>query len=269
MSEQKYKNMETPFHKRNKTITFAGNINVKNMAKKETKKKIQEADKKLENFEEALTRTELFIEKYQKQLTIGVLVILVVAVGFVFFKKMIVAPRQKEAVSQMWMAEKYFERDSFRLALNGDGNNPGFLDIMDEYKITRAANLSKYYAGICYLNLGQYDDAIASLKAFKSDDLMLSVIAVGAIGDAYMQLNDKETASKYYLQAARKGETDFITPVYLIKAGEVLEDLGELDKALECYQQIRDKYPKSREGQNIEKYITRVELRKELGAASR
>jgi tetratricopeptide (TPR) repeat protein len=239
------------------------------MARKETKKKIQEADKRLEHFEEALTKTELFIEKYQKHLTIGVLVVVLLVVGFVFFKKMIIAPRQKEALSQMFMAEKYFERDSFNLALNGDGNNPGFLDIIDEYKMTKAANLARYYSGISYLHLGQYDDAIASLKAFKSKDLMLSVIAVGAIGDAYMQLNDKETAAKYYLDAARKGETDFITPVYLLKAGEVLEDLNDLDQALKCYEEIRDKYPKSREGQNIEKYITRVELRKKLSASAR
>ncbi len=269
MSEQKYKNMETPFHKRNKTITFAGNKNITYMAKKETKKKIQEADKRLENFEEALTRTELFIENYQKQLTIGVLAIVIVVVGFVFFKKMIIAPKQQEALSQMFMAEKYFERDSFRLALNGDGNNPGFLDIINEYKMTKAANLAKYYAGISYLHLGQYNDAIASLKAFKSKDLMLSVVAVGAIGDAYMQLNDKQTAAKYYLEAAKKGETDFITPIYLLKAGEVLEDLGDLDKALKCYEEIRDTYSKSREGQNIEKYITRVELRKDLASGEK
>ncbi len=258
--------MKTPFHKRNKTITFAGNLNKRNMAKKATKKKIQEADKRLESFEDALTKTELFIENYQKQLTIGALVIVLVVVGFVFFKKMVIAPKQKEALSQMFVAEKYFERDSFNLALNGDGNNPGFLDIIDEYKMTKAANLAKYYAGISYLNLGQYEDAIDRLKSFKSDDLMLSVIAVGAVGDAYMQMGDKETASKYYLEAAHKGKTDFITPIYLIKAGEVLEDLGDLDQALECYQEIKDKYPKSKEGQNIEKYITRVELEKKLGS---
>ncbi len=236
------------------------------MAKKETKKKIQEADKRLENFEDALTKTELFIEKYQKQLTIGVLAIVLVVVGFVFFKKMVIAPRQKEALSQMFVAEKYFARDSFNLALNGDGNNPGFLDIMDEYKMTKAANLSRYYAGISYLNLGQYEDAIDLLKSFKSDDLILSVIAVGATGDAYMQLGDKETAAKFYLEASHKGKTDFITPIYLMKAGQVLEDLGNLDQALGCYQEIRDKYPKSKEGQNIEKFITRVELEKKLGS---
>jgi len=236
------------------------------MAKKETKKKIKEADKRLENFEEALTRTELFIEKYQKPLTIGVLAVVLIVVGFVFFKKMIIAPKQREAVSQMWMAEKYFERDSFNLALNGDGNNPGFLDIIDEYKMTKAANLAKYYSGICYLNLGQYDDAIANLKSFKGDDLMLSVIAVGAVGDAYMQMEDKETAVKYYLEAAQKGEIDFVTPIYLMKAGELLEDQKDYDKALEVYTEIKDDYPESREAQNIDKYITRVELRQKLGA---
>ncbi len=234
------------------------------MAKKETKKKVQEAEKRLENFEEALTRTELFIENNQKEITIGVIILLAVVGAFLFFQKLIIQPRQKEAVSQMWMAEKYFQLDSFRLALNGDGNNPGFLDIISDYKMTKAANLSKYYAGICYLQMGQYEDAIAQLKAFKKKDLMLSVVATGAIGDAYMQLGDKENAAKYYLEAARLEKDDFLTPIYLMKAGYVLEDLSRFDKALTCYETIRDEFPKSREGQNIEKYITRVELRKKL-----
>ncbi len=239
------------------------------MAKKETKKKVEEAEKRLENFEEALTRSELFIQNHQKEI-FGVAIALLLIVGaFLFFNKMIIQPRQKEAVSQMWMAERYFERDSFRLALNGDGNNPGFLDIISDYKMTKASNLARYYAGICYLQMGQYDDAIAQLSDFKGKDLMLSVVAVGAIGDAYMQLNDKEKAAKYYLEAAHKEEDEFLTPIYLMKAGNVLEDLQHYDKAMECYETIRDQYPKSREGQNIEKYITRVELRKKLSENAR
>ena len=238
------------------------------MVKKETKKKIKKTEKQVEGFEEALTRTEQFIEDNQKVLTIIVGVIIVIVVGFTLFKKMIVLPKNKEALSQMYVAEDYFEKDSFNLALNGDGNNLGFLDIIDQYKITKAANLAKYYAGISFLHLGQYEDAIHYLSIFHSHDLMISVVAKGAMGDAYMQLGEEEKALEYYIKASKSSKTDFVTPIYLMKAGEVMEDLKKYDRALAVYTEIRDNYPKSKEGQNIEKYITRVKLLKELGAPS-
>ena len=239
------------------------------MVKKATKKKIESTEKKVESFEEALTRTEQFIEDNQKILTIIVGVIVVIVVGFTFFKKMVVLPKYKEALSQMYVAEDYFEKDSFNLALNGDGNNLGFLDIIDQYKITKAANLAKYYAGISYLHLGQYDDAIDYLSHFHSSDLMVSVVALGAVGDAYMQLDNKEKALEYYLKAANKSKADFVTPIYLMKAGEVMENLKQYDKALEAYTEIKNKYPKSDESRNIDKYITRVKLSKELAATEK
>ncbi len=239
------------------------------MVKKETKKKIKKTEKQVESFEEALTRTEQFIEDNQKILTIIVGVIVVVVVGFTFFKKMVVLPKYKEALSQMYVAEDYFEKDSFNLALNGDGNNLGFLDIIDQYKITKAANLAKYYAGISYLRIGQYEDAIDYLTRFHSKDLMVSVVALGATGDAWMQLGDKEKALEYYLKASEKSKAGFVTPIYLMKAGEVLENLKRYDKALEVYNEIKDNYPESKEAQNIEKYITRVELSKELAASGK
>ena len=51
------------------------------------------------------------------------------------------------------MAEIYFEKDSFNLALNGDLNSAGFIDIADDYSSTKTGKLANYYAGICYLNL--------------------------------------------------------------------------------------------------------------------
>ncbi len=239
------------------------------MVKKETKKKIQKTEKQVESFEEALTRTEQFIEDNQKILTIIVGIIVVIVVGYTFFRRMVVQPKYKEALTQMYVAEDYFEKDSFNLALNGDGNNLGFLDIIDQYKITKAASLAKYYAGISYLRLGQYEDAIAYLTKFHSKDLMVSVVALGATGDAWMQLGDKKKALEYYLKAAGKTGAGFVTPVYLMKAGTVLEELKDYDKALEVYNKIKDKYPESREAQNIEKFITRVKLSKELAASGK
>ncbi|NOY36045.1 MAG: tetratricopeptide repeat protein [Chlorobi bacterium] len=227
------------------------------MAKKG--KEVQ-TEHRMENFEEALTKTEQFIEDNQKILTIIVGIIVIIVIGFTVYRRYVVAPKQKEAMSQMYVAEQYFERDSFNLALNGDGNNLGFLDIIDTYGITKSANLAKYYTGICFLHLGKYEDAIDYLSKFKSKDKMLSVIAKGALGDAFMQTGDTQKALDHYLQAGNASDNAFLAPIYLMKAGEVLESLDEYNRALTIYREIQEKYPKSQEGRNIDKYISRVEL---------
>ena len=137
----------------------------------------------LQEVESALTRTEQFLESNSKLIGIVVGAIVVVAVGYLGLNKFYLEPRQKEAQEQMFMAQNYFEKDSFNLALNGDGNNPGFLDIIDDFGSTNAGNLSNYYAGVSYLNMGQFEKAIDYLKRFDTDDLLLGPISVGAQGE--------------------------------------------------------------------------------------
>jgi len=210
--------------------------------------------------EQALTSTEHFIETNQKPLTYIVIAIIVVIGGFLGFRKFIVSPKEKEAQAQIFMAESYFEKDSFNLALNGDGNYLGFLDIMDSYKMTKTSKLANYYAGISYLRLGQFEEAISYLQKFKSKNAMLMQIATGAIGDAYVEMDDFGKGVDYYLRAADKGENEFLTPLYLQKAGELLELQGNKTKALGLYKRIKTEYPDSNEGRNIEKYIARAQI---------
>jgi len=223
-----------------------------------SKKKVSEQDQ-FESVENALSRTEHYIEQNQKSLTIIVLAIIVIVGGYLGYQRFVVSPKEKEAQSQMWMAEQYFARDSFNLALHGDGNYLGFLDIVDEYSITKSANLANYYIGISYLHLGQYELAIEYLKAFESDDEMVAPIAYGAIGDAYMELDNTTEAMKFYEKAVNKSENEFTTPIYLIKVGFVHEQNQNYEKALEAYQTIKNDFPESAEGRQIDKYIARVE----------
>ncbi len=223
------------------------------------KKKTQQHDS-FEGFEGALTRTEQFIEDNQKTLTYIVLGIVAVVVIYIGFKRFYLAPLEEEARSQMFVAEKYFEQDSFNLALMGDGQYLGFLDIIDEYKITKSANLAKYYAGISYLRLGQYEDAIEYLKSFKSSDKMVAPIAEGAIGDAYVELEDMETGVKQYMKAANMCDNNLITPRYLMKAAQVYEELAEYQKAVENYERIQKEYLDFANRENIEKYLTRARI---------
>ena len=160
----------------------------------------------------------------------------------------------------MYQAHRYLEDDSLKLALNGDGNYLGFIDIAKEYKYTNAGNLARYCAGICYLHLGDYQDAIDYLTRYHKKDKVIASIAMGAIGDAYVELGNTEKGISQYLAAADYADNSFNTPLFLMKAGEMYEMSGNYKDALKVYQRIKDKYPDSTEGTTIDKYIARVKL---------
>jgi tetratricopeptide (TPR) repeat protein len=225
-----------------------------------TKKKKTGVEEPIEGVENLLGKTERYIEENQKSLTIIVGAIVIVVLGYLGYRNLYVGPMEEEARSQIYMAERYFERDSFNLALHGDGNYLGFVDIIDEYSVTSTANLAHYYAGISYLRLGQYQEAIDHLTRFHSRDKIASSVAFGAIGDAYVELENLEKAATYYTRAAGRRPNEFTSPIYWMKAGIVYENLGNYNKALEAYEKIKSNYPDSNEGRQIEKFITRVEI---------
>jgi tetratricopeptide (TPR) repeat protein len=227
------------------------------MAKKKSTK-----DDNLQELESALTKTEQFIEDNQKAITYVIAAVILVVGGYLAFHRFYMQPKEKEALSQMFMAENYFEKDSFNLAINGDGNYLGFLDIIDDYGMTKSANRAKYYTGISYLHLGQYEDAIDYLKKFKTDDLLLAPVKLGAIGDAMLQLGENENALKQYKKAYAETENELTTPVYKMKAAKLLESMNKFDEALKLYEEIKKDYPQSTEGTTVDKYIARVKIKK-------
>jgi tetratricopeptide (TPR) repeat protein len=210
--------------------------------------------------EQMLSKAEKYIDENQKSLMIITGAIIFVVLVFIGYKKMYLGPKEKEAQSQMFVAEQYFELDSFRLALEGDGNYLGFVDIVDEYGMTKTGNLASYYAGICQLRLGNFEEAIDYLKKFDASDKLVSPIALGAIGDAYMELEDLKQAVSFYKKAVRKSENEFTTPYFLMKTASTYELLSDYKKALQYYEQIQAKYPTSQEARLIEKYIARVKV---------
>jgi tetratricopeptide (TPR) repeat protein len=213
----------------------------------------------LKNVEETLTKTEQFLEQNYKGL-LYVLAVIVILVGLFWLGKMYLSRRNDEAQSQMYQAERYLEMDSINLALNGDGNYLGFLDIAQDYKFTNAGNLARYSSGICYLHAGQYEDAINMLKTYKKKDKVIGSLAIGAEGDAYVELGDTEEGIAKYIEAANFGSNSFNTPLFLMKAGELYELENNYAEALKLYQRIQDEYPESTEGLAIEKYIARAKV---------
>ncbi len=230
------------------------------MSKKKQKEK--KTQKQFENIEESLSRSEAFILENQKILTIIVAILVVIVLGFFGFRKYYLQPKEKEAQEQIFPAQHYFQADSLDKALYGDGNNLGFVDIAKSYSITKAGNLANYYAGICFLKKGNFVNAIKYLKKFSSDDEIIGPMAKGAIGDAYLEKGDKAQAISYYMEAANLTDNEFTSPMFLLKAGEVNEIMGNYDQAIQVYKRIQQNYFKSQEARNIEKYIARAEALK-------
>lgn len=211
--------------------------------------------------EETLTRTEKFIEENQKVISLVVGAIVVVVLGYFALQRYYFQPQEQEAASQMFMAEKYFEKDSLDKALNGDATYPGFLQIIDDYGMTKSANLAKYYVGVCYLQKGEYESAIEYLSDFSCDAELLAPAAKAAIGDAYMQLGNQEKALSNYLSAAGMKENNLTTPQYLLKAAQTFELLNKNSSAIELYEQIRNDYPTSAEFRDAEKFLARAQAK--------
>jgi len=224
-------------------------------------KKKSNQDDNLQELESALTKTEQFIEDNQMRITYAVGVIVVLVAVFLAFNKFYLQPKEEEALSQMFMAENYFEKDSFNLAINGDGNYLGFLDIIDDYGVTKSANRAKYYTGISYLRMGQYEDAIDYLKKFKTNDLLLAPVKAGAIGDAMLELGNSDDALKQYKKAYSETENELTTPIYKMKAARLLESMDKLEEALKLYEEIKKDYPESAEGTTVDRYIARVKVK--------
>lgn len=221
--------------------------------------KKKETAKAIENVEQTLTNTEQFLEQNYKPL-LYVLVTAVVLVGLFWLLKLYTTRQNNEALSQMFMAEEYFAGDSLRLALYGDGNNLGFIDIADEYKRTKSGKLANFYAGASLIHLGQFEEAISYLNKYSLDDEILAPQAKALIGDAKAELGNSAEAIKNYMEAATMAENSFHTPIYLMKAGMLHETEGKYGEALKVYETIRDKYSESNEGRSIDKYIARVKL---------
>ncbi len=221
-------------------------------------KKKDSTEERIVAVEEALSKTEQFIESNQKILTYVIGGIIVIILLFFGYNKFIKHPREKSAATAMFRAEYYFDKDSLNLALNGDGENSGFLDIIDQYGSTKSGNLAKYYAGVCYYKQGNYNKAIDYFKKFGSSDLITPAMALGAIGDSYMQLGNAEKAAEYYMDAANKNANEFSSPTFLLKAGWTYEILNNWEKALSSYEKLKKDFPKSREARDIDKYIARA-----------
>jgi tetratricopeptide (TPR) repeat protein len=227
------------------------------------RKMAKKTDKTEEQFaavEETLTRTEQWVENNQKRLSTIVFSIVAVIAVYMAYGNFYLDPLNEEAQAEMFKAEQYFAKDSFNLALNGDGQYFGFLDIADDYSSTDAGQLAHYYAGVCYLHLGDNESAIDYLTSFSGSDEVVSAIALGCTGDAYMNLGDTDKAISYYNKAAAHSDNKFTAPIYMMRAAQAYESNGDYSKALSIYESVKADYANTTEAADIDKFITKATM---------
>ena len=222
----------------------------------------EQKEEPIVDVQETISKAEHYIEENKKSLSIIIGAVIVLVGGYFAWTKLYIAPMEEEAQSQMFMAERYFEKDSMDKAINGDGQFYGFKDIIENYGLTSSGNLAHMYLGLAYLNKGQFEDAITELKEYDhGDDLMLGPVSIGAMGDAYSELGKTEEAIEQYLKASSANENNFTTPIYLMKAAMLYETQNKYEEALKIYEQVKKDYSESREGREVEKYISRAKAK--------
>ncbi|SDS31475.1 hypothetical protein SAMN04515667_1895 [Formosa sp. Hel1_31_208] len=237
---------------------------------KEKVEKIEENSTTAEVFntlDESANKAEDWVGKNQKGIFVIVGLAAVIALGYLGYNKFIAEPKAQEAMNEMYTAQKYFDeavvgsnKDSlYTLAINGGEGKYGMVDIVNEYGSTPAGNLANYYAGMAYLNIKDYTNAVKYLSDFSTDDSVLGPIAKGGIGDAFVQLNQLEDALGYYEQAISASANDYTTPMYLLKAANVAQSLDMTDKALQYYKRIKSEFSSSDQAKNIDTFIGRAE----------
>lgn len=222
-------------------------------------KQLEEKNTEMGNI---ITRSEEFIQKNQKTLIIIVAAILVVVVAIFGLRKWYFQPRENRAAEEMFAAEQWFAQGDYEKALNGDDTYRGFLGVANKYKGTKAGNLARYYAGASYLHSGNFDEAIHWLKKYNGKDTFTRPLSEMMLADAYMEKGETAEAAKYYVNAANMGDNFITAPSALYKAGMAYLKLENNQKAIECFQKIKDNYPESTEWTEIDKYIAIAEAGK-------
>ncbi len=197
-------------------------------------------------------------EKHKAKINLTIMVVLALVLGGFGLKYLYLEPREVKAASAMAMAQRYFELDSLQKALEGDGQQVGFLRIASKYSGTDAANLANYYAGVAYLKMEEFDKAIEYLEKFDGGGTLVQYAAWGALGDAYMEKGNLDMGIRNYLKAAGNKKNVFYTPLYLYRAGVAYELAGNPQEAIKVFRRIRDEYPQSSQAQEMDKALAKL-----------
>lgn len=224
------------------------------------RKKQRQQEETLIDIYQAGEQAQDFFERNQTALLAGLFGIILLIGGVFAYNNFYKKPQMDEAIAQIAKAQEQFEKDSFALALSNPGDGfMGFLDIINDYSSTPTANIAKYYAGISYLHLGDYNNALDNLKSFDPVGDITPIMKHGALGDVYSELNQMDDAKSSYKKAIGAGENDVLEAFFIKKLAMLNEREGNTEASLELYKRLRDEYAKTGFAKDVDKYITRLE----------
>lgn len=214
------------------------------------------------NMDETISNSEEFLTK-NKNLILGAVIALVVIVGgYMAYTNFVSEPKELKASEAIFKGEQYFGVDNFEAALNGDSlGYAGFVKLADEFSGTKAGNLANAYAGICYAQLGKYEDAEKYLSKFDADDQLVAPAVLGTMGNCYAQMGQLDKAAATLIKAAKRANSLSLSPIYLIQAGQILEKQGKNAEAVEAYKTVKTDYANSYQAMDIDKYIERASIK--------
>lgn len=214
------------------------------------------------DLEEAVSASEAFIIKYKNKFLAVIAAIVIAIVGILGYQNFISEPNEKKAAEALFQGEQYFNADNFEVALKGDSlGYTGFLTVADKFSGTDAGNLANAYAGICYAQLGKYEEAVKYLDKFSANDQLVSPALMGTLGNCYAQLGQLEKAAATLMKAADKANSHALSPIYLVQAGQIYEKLGKNSEAIKAYKTVKEKYFNSYQSMEIDKYIERASVK--------
>ncbi|HOS58151.1 MAG TPA: tetratricopeptide repeat protein [Bacteroidales bacterium] len=238
---------------------------IEKLGAKKTEKLGAKKGEKVEKKKNAFSRFIDFYNNNQKILSIILIVILVAIGAIIAFKKFYLEPQNKKAAALMVEPIKLFAQGdsvSIRLALEGDDDVDGFETIASDFTLTKAGNSANYYTGLCYLKLGEKEDALEYLLKFKRKEDVLWYHVQGIIGDLYDEMDDETNALKYYKRAC-ESENAFYAPIDMFKLAQFYESQEEWEEAYNLYQQIENKFYSQFQNMNVDKYMERARINAE------
>ena len=220
-----------------------------------------------DKLDSSASKTEQFVAKYQNYIIGFIGFITFTILSYLAYINFIFEPMEREAISELSQAQYYFDiavntenSDSlYYMALNGGEGKYGFLDIIENYDGTSAAKLATYSAGMSYLNLKNYEKAIFFLDQFDSDDVLLSALSKGAIGDSFAEIGQIDEAYEYYVLAFEASVNSFTTPKYLYKAAMIADLNNQKNLALSYLKRIKKDFPEAIEAKLVDVQIGRLE----------
>lgn len=211
------------------------------------------------DMEEALSSSEAFLIQNKGKILGTIAAVVILIAGFIGYQHFISEPKEIKASEALFRGEQYFRAENYDAALNGDSlGYKGFLKVANEFSGTKAANLANAYAGISYAKLGKYEEAVKLLDSFSADDLLVAPAIMGTIGNCYAEMGQLDKAAALLMKAADKADSQALSPIYLIQAGQLFEKLNKNSEAIKAYTLVKEKYYQSFQAMDVDKYIERA-----------